>query len=59
MSIEAHIKQLELKHQTLDEKLNDLRHSPSTSNVRIAELKRQKLQIKDQIRRISSDNALH
>lgn len=59
MSIEAHIKQLELKHQNLDEELSEMQSSPSASNVKIAELKRQKLQLKDKIRKITDSDAVH
>ena len=52
MSIEAHIETLEKKHGVLEEELHSAMLHPSTGDVTIAELKRQKLRIKDEIERL-------
>jgi hypothetical protein len=52
MSIEAHIETLEKKHGALEAELHSALLHPSTGDVEIAELKRQKLKIKDEINRL-------
>lgn len=56
MSIEAHLKELENKHQILKEKLEDSRSHPSIDDLELNELKRQKLQLKDEIARLQTQN---
>ncbi|MBL0374996.1 DUF465 domain-containing protein [Rhizobium sp. KVB221] len=52
MTIEAHIETLEKKHGALEAELHTAMLSPSTGDTVIAELKRQKLKIKDEIERL-------
>jgi hypothetical protein len=52
MSLEAHIETLEKKHGALEEELHTALLHPSTGDVAISELKRQKLKIKDEIERL-------
>ena len=52
MTIEAHIETLEKKHGVLEEQLHSAMLHPSTADTEIAELKRQKLRVKDQIERL-------
>ena len=52
MTIEAHIETLEKKHGVLDAQLHTEMLHPSTHDTEIAELKRQKLRVKDQIERL-------
>ena len=52
MSLEAHIETLEKKHGVLEEELHSAMLHPSTGDTMIAELKRQKLKIKDEIERL-------
>jgi hypothetical protein len=52
MTIEAHIETLEKKHGALEDELHTAMLHPSTGDVTIAELKRQKLKIKDEIERL-------
>ena len=54
MTIEAHIETLEKKHGVLEEQLHFAMLHPSTADTEIAELKRQKLRVKDQIERLRS-----
>lgn len=52
MTIEAHIETLEKKHGVLEEQLHSAMLHPSSGDAEIAELKRQKLRVKDQIERL-------
>lgn len=54
MTIEAHIETLEKKHGALEQELHSAMLHPSTDDIQIAELKRQKLKVKDQIERLRS-----
>ncbi|HCL66436.1 MAG: DUF465 domain-containing protein [Rhizobium sp.] len=54
MTIQAHLESLEKKHGALEEKLHTALTSPSMDDHQIAELKRLKLRIKDQIERLKS-----
>ncbi|WP_298680142.1 YdcH family protein [uncultured Lentibacter sp.] len=54
MSLNAHVEELKRKHQTLSDRVEDLQRAPSTSDAEIAELKKQKLKIKEQISRIEA-----
>ncbi|MCB1447141.1 MAG: DUF465 domain-containing protein [Rhizobiaceae bacterium] len=54
MTIEAHIETLEKKHGALEQALHSAMLHPSTNDNEIAELKRQKLRVKDQIERLRS-----
>jgi hypothetical protein len=59
MSLQTHLSQLAAKHDALERELHDAIHSPSTNDLRIAELKRKKLQLKDEIQRLQSSETLH
>ena len=54
MSITAHVEQLEHRHQILESELASLVSSPSTSDAELAEVKRRKLKLKDEIARLKS-----
>lgn len=56
MTLSTHIQTLEQKHQALEDKLLSLTTSPSIPDTEIAEVKRQKLQLKDEICRLKSDD---
>ena len=53
MSIQSHLAELERKHQTLENELSDALAHPSVDDSTIAELKRRKLQVKDEIARLA------
>jgi hypothetical protein len=55
MTIQAHIASLEKKHGALEEELQTILASPSSDDKEIADLKRRKLRIKDQMERLRSD----
>ena len=52
MSIQAHLAELEKRHQALEQELHDCLTHPATDDLTIAELKRRKLLVKDQITRL-------
>jgi hypothetical protein len=55
MSIQSHLAELERKHQALETELADALAHPSVDDMTIAELKRRKLQVKDEIARLKQD----
>jgi hypothetical protein len=52
MAIQAHLVELERKHRLLEDELHKALVHLSTDDLRIVELKRRKLQVKDQIERL-------
>ncbi len=53
MAVEAHISELRHRHQTLEGKIERERSRPLIDNVKVTELKRKKLQLKEEINRLS------
>ena len=47
--------ELEARHRALEEEINEALAHPSSDDMRIAELKRRKLQVKDEIARLRHD----
>ena len=54
MSVEAHIEQLRERHSALESELMALISSPSSSDRELADVKRQKLRLKDEIHRLKA-----
>lgn len=54
MSVESHIEQLNRRHAALEKQLNDAMNHPSTDDFTIQDIKRKKLQIKDEIARLQN-----
>lgn len=54
MSLGSHLEQLKQKHGEVENKLQDALKHPSTRDDEIAELKRQKLVLKDKIEALNS-----
>jgi hypothetical protein len=52
MSMQSHLAELEKKHQALEKEINDCLTHPAVDNLKIVELKRKKLQVKDEIERL-------
>jgi hypothetical protein len=52
MAIEAHLVELERKHKHLESELHDALVHLSTDDMRIVELKRRKLMVRDEIARL-------
>jgi hypothetical protein len=61
MAIQAHLVELERKHRILEDELHDALLHLSTDDLRIVELKRRKLMVKDEIERLrqSTVETLH
>ena len=53
MTMQAHLSELERKHRALEAEIADAMTHPSTDDLKIAELKRKKLLVKDEIVRLS------
>ena len=49
MAIQAHLVELERKHKSLENELHDALVHLSTDDLRIVELKRRKLMVRDEI----------
>jgi hypothetical protein len=49
MTMEAHLAELERRHRSMEEQIKTANMSPSTDSLEVAELKRKKLQLKDEI----------
>ena len=52
MSVQAHLGELAAKHKALEAELEDVLSHPASSDAEIAELKRKKLRIKDEMTKI-------
>lgn len=55
MSVESHLVELERRREALKKEIDDAMIHPSEDDLHIAELKRKKLQIKDEIARLKHD----
>lgn len=52
MTVQAHLESLEKKHVALEEELHVALTSPSMNDITIADIKRRKLRVKDEIQRL-------
>lgn len=57
MALSAHLEQLQHRHGEIEAKIDSEMRSPMPDQVRLSQLKRQKLQIKDTISQMSQENA--
>ena len=55
MSMQTHLAELEQRHRALEAELAEALAHPSIDGLQIAELKRRKLQLKDQIARLQNE----
>jgi hypothetical protein len=55
MAMQAHLAELEKRHHALEQELEEALAHPSSDDMTIAELKRRKLQVKDEIARLRHD----
>lgn len=53
MTITSHLVELRRKHETLSDQVEQAQRSPGTDALKIAELKKQKLKLKEEITRLS------
>lgn len=54
MALESHIAELRDRHRALEQEIDDQIHHPSSDDLHIAELKKQKLRLKEEIQKLSS-----
>ena len=59
MTIQAHLAELERRHRALEDEIAEAMSHPSSDGLKIAELKRRKLQVKDEIERLRVGASLH
>jgi len=59
MSIQSHLQELKRRHAALDMELARELASPATDSVRVAELKRKKLVLKDEMNRLGGQSTIH
>ena len=52
MSMQSHLTELEKKHQALESEINDCLTHPAVDDLKVVELKRRKLHLKDEIERL-------
>lgn len=57
MSMQSHLAELEKKHQSLEAEITDCLAHPAVDDLRIVELKRRKLLVKDEIERLRHGEA--
>ena len=53
MTIQSHLVELRRKHETLSDQVEQAQRSPGTDALKIADLKKQKLRLKEEITRLS------
>jgi hypothetical protein len=52
MSMQSHLAELEKKHQALEQEITDCLTHPAVDDLKVVELKRKKLLVKDEIERL-------
>ena len=57
MSMQSHLAELERRHQALEQEINEALAHPASDDLKIAELKRRKLLVKDEIVRLRQDQS--
>ena len=55
MAIDSHLAELQRRHQALDLEISEALLHPSTDDLQIAQLKRKKLHVKDEITRLQHE----
>lgn len=54
MTVASHIAELKRKHETLSDAVEKAQRAPGIDDLRIADLKKQKLKLKEEISRLQS-----
>jgi hypothetical protein len=55
MALDAHLVELSERHRSLDRKIEEELSRPAADTLKIAEWKRQKLRLKDEIERLKNE----
>jgi hypothetical protein len=58
MTVKAHLAELEREHKAIEHQIADALAHSSTDDLKIGELKRRKLILKDEIERVRHDHTL-
>ena len=53
MSLTSHLEELKKKHQTLSDAVEAAQRSPGTDDLKVAQMKKQKLHLKEEINRLA------
>lgn len=59
MSMQSHLTELQKKHQALESEINDCLTHPAVDDLKVVELKRRKLHLKDEIERLRHNGQSH
>ena len=59
MSMQTHLAELERKHQALEAEINDCMSHPGVDDLKVVELKRRKLVLKDEIQKLRHTESVH
>ena len=59
MSIQSHLDELKRRHTAIQQEINRELGHPAGDPLRVAELKRRKLVLKDEIMRLGSPSTIH
>jgi hypothetical protein len=58
MSMQSHLAELEKRHQALEDEINDCLAHPAVDDLKVVELKRKKLLVKDEIARLQQTQSV-
>ncbi len=59
MSLQGHVVELERRHEALEKEIEQERLRPHRDDIRLFELKKKKLQIKDELCKLRETETLH
>ena len=59
MSIQSHLQELKRRHAAIEQELSRELNHPASDPLRVAELKRKKLVLKDQMSRFDGSSTVH
>ena len=54
MALDAHLTELNSKHKKLEQRLEEVMQHPSADSLEIAQLKREKLKLKDELNKLQT-----
>jgi len=55
MSLQGHIVELQRRHEALEKEIQEERNHPSSDDAKVAEMKRKKLQLKDEMSKLDEE----
>ncbi|MGQ3672266.1 YdcH family protein [Xanthobacter sp. TB0136] len=59
MSIQSHLQELKRRHAAIEQELGQEQSRPAANQARVAELKRKKLALKEQITKLGETATVH